>query len=361
MPFNCVTVIIPCLNPDEKMIQLIKNLRNHHFEHIVVINDGSHTKYDSFFEKAKEEFNCHVLRHHVNLGKGRALKTAFNYVLNTFPNHVGVVTVDADGQHSVEDIVSCSEVLMENTDQLIMGCRDFSAQNIPFRSRFGNIMTRNVFKFLCGVAVSDTQTGLRAIPYDYLKTLMNVSGERFEFEMNMLIDTKQSQMAITEVPIQTIYLEENKSSHFNPLVDSLKIYSVFLKFIVSSFSSFLIDIALFTIFMNLFKSSSWSAYILMATISARVISSIANFMINKNTVFKLKENSASIAIKYYVLCAIQMLLSGIGVSYLYQLVTVNEVILKLIVDIILFLLSFQIQREWVFKYENKGVNKRACI
>lgn len=361
MPFNRISIIIPCLNPDEKMINLIRNLRLKQFEHIVVINDGSSAQYDSFFKEAEEDLNCHVLRHHVNLGKGRALKTAFNYVLNTFPDHIGAVTVDADGQHSPEDILKCSQALLECPQQLIMGCRDFSAENIPFRSRFGNILTRNVFKFLCGVTVSDTQTGLRAISYDYLKKLMNVSGERFEFEMNMLIDSKQNQVMIQEVPIQTIYLEDNKSSHFNPLVDSLKIYSVFLKFIFSSLSSFLIDISLFTLLMNLLKDSNTAQYILIATILARVVSSVANFMINKNTVFNLKENAVSVAIKYYILCAIQMLISGIGVSYLYQFIGLNEVTLKLIVDVILFLLSFQIQREWVFKREQEGVSKTACI
>lgn len=345
------------------MINLIKNLRSNKFEHIIVVNDGSTAKYDSYFELAKNQYHCHVLSHYVNLGKGRALKTAFNYILNTFPNHVGVVTVDADGQHSLEDIIKCSNTLMEYPTDLIMGCRDFSAENIPFRSRFGNIMTRNVFKFLCGVSVTDTQTGLRAIPRDYLKTLMNVSGERFEFEMNMLIDSKQNQINIKEVPIQTIYLEENKSSHFNPLIDSLKIYSVFLKFILSSFASFIIDISLFTLFISLLKGMTGINYIMIATVLARIISSVANFMVNKNTVFNLKDNSLSTAIKYYCLCLIQMFISGVGVTYLFKVSGMNEVGLKLIVDVLLFLLSFQIQREWVFKREvkNEGGNKRVCI
>lgn len=362
-PFNQLAIIIPCLNPDDKMLNLIEKLRSNEFEHIVVINDGSSAQYDVYFDQAKDLYGCHVLRHHVNLGKGRALKTAFNYTLNTFSSHVGVVTVDADGQHSIEDIIKCSHTLMDHPMDLIMGCRDFSADNIPFRSRFGNIMTRNVFKFLCGVSVADTQTGLRAIPSHYLKTLMNVSGERFEFEMNMLIDSKQNQVQITEVPIQTIYLEENKSSHFNPLVDSLKIYSVFLKFIISSFASFIIDITLFTLFISLLKGMAGLNYIMAATILARIISSIANFIVNKNTVFNLKENSVSTAIKYYCLCVVQMLISGIGVTYLYRFLGFNEVGLKLIVDVLLFLLSFQIQREWVFKREVKkeGGNKSVCI
>lgn len=362
-PFNQVAILIPCLNPDEKMLNLIKNLRSNEFEHIIVVNDGSVETFDSYFEEAKNVYHCHVLRHHVNLGKGRALKTAFNYILNTFPNLVGVVTVDADGQHSLEDIIKCSNTLMEHPTDLIMGCRDFDAANIPFRSRFGNIMTRHVFKFLCGVKVTDTQTGLRAIPRNYLKTLMNVSGERFEFEMNMLIDSKQNQVRITEVPIKTIYLEENKSSHFNPLVDSLKIYSVFLKFILSSFASFIIDISFFTLFISILKGMSGLNYIMIATVLARIVSSVANFMVNKNTVFNLKENSISTAIKYYCLCIIQMLISGVGVTYLFKVSEMNEVGLKLIVDVLLFLLSFQIQREWVFKreVENEGGNKRICI
>ncbi|MGL4372836.1 MAG: GtrA family protein, partial [Turicibacter sp.] len=177
--------------------------------------------------------------------------------------------------------------------------------------------------------------------------------ERFEYEMNMLIECKQHEIMIQEVPIETIYLEDNKSSHFNPLLDSLKIYSVFLKFIFSSLSSFIIDISLYTMFIYMLKDIIPMHYILTATIVARIISSVFNFYINRTTVFKSKENQSNTLFKYYFLCFIQMMISGYGVAILYQNSGLNEITLKLIVDAILFLLSFQIQREWVFAPQKK--------
>ena len=297
----------------------------------------------------RNEYGCFVLCHCVNQGKGRALKDAFNYYLQTFSDAVGVITVDSDGQHQIQDINACAKSLLNNPRKLTMGCRNFDGKNIPFRSKFGNILTRNVFGMLCGVRVSDTQTGLRAIPTELVRLFLGTQGERFEYEMNMLIDCKQYDVPIVEVPIKTVYLEENASSHFNPLQDSVRIYAVFLKYVLSSLSSFVIDVAFFSFFVLLFKAIFPLYYIAVTTVLARIISSAFNYFINKNTVFKNKNGNPFALPKYYSLAIVQMICSALGVTLLHSVVPmVNETLVKMVVDTLLFLLSFKIQRDWVF-------------
>lgn len=350
-----IVIVIPSLGPDQRLLTLLDNLSESGYSNIILVNDGSPEKYDHIFEKARNRYGCYILRHCVNQGKGRALKNAFNYFLQTFPEAVGVITVDSDGQHQIHDIDACAKSLLHNPQKLTMGCRDFSGKNVPFRSRFGNILTRNVFSALCGVKVSDTQTGLRAIPTDLIRLFLGTQGERFEYEMNMLVDCKQHDVAIVEVPIETVYLEDNASSHFNPLLDSARIYAVFFKFILSSLSSFVIDIASFSFFVLLFKGVLPVYYIAAATALARMISSVFNYFVNKNTVFQNKNENRFALPKYYSLAIIQMLCSAWGVTLLHSAAPmVSETLVKMVVDTLLFLLSFKIQQNWVFRGKEKG-------
>ena len=358
-----MSIIIPSLEPDQKVIKLVKEINQYqlHSENkqsVIVINDGSDSTYDPIFDELKN-LGCIVLKHAINLGKGRALKTAFNYYLNNFPNGLGVVTADADGQHSVEDIFKCWQALENKPEQLILGVRDFSDSAIPLRSRFGNKTTHYVFKALCGINVSDTQTGLRAIPYKYMQKILSMPGERFEYEMNMLIESKTLGTSIHEVPIETIYIEDNRSSHFNPIKDSLRIYALFFKFILSSLASFVVDLGLFTIFFSIFKHTI-SESILLATILARICSSILNFESNRKIVFKSSTRNHKVQIKYFSLVIVQMFASAYLVKSLFSVSSINPSFLKAIVDFLLFILSFQIQQHFIFnniKVEaNKGNN-----
>ncbi len=350
---NTVPIIIPSYEPDEKLIKLLEELNKTGLSPIIVLDDGSDAEsYGSFFQRAKDEYGVTVLRHAVNLGKGRALKDAFNYCLNEYPDLVGVITADSDGQHTPADILKCKKALLESPDALIMGVRDFDRSGIPARSVFGNKITSKVMSGLAGISVSDTQTGLRAIPADFMKLLMEVKGERFEFETNMLLSAKEEGVSIKEVPIQTIYIEENKSSHFRPIQDSVMIYAVFGKFLVSSLSSSILDMLLFALFCRLLQPIEGLAinYIMAATIMARVISAIYNFMINYKVVFKGKGSKLKAACRYIALAVVIMLLSGTLVSRLCGLMPgVLEVLIKIPVDCILFLLSFVVQREFVYK------------
>lgn len=344
-----VCVIIPAYNPDEKLfINFAKEVINN-FSKIVVINDGSSCEdSEEIFNKIQKlDSKIVILKHNVNLGKGRALKTAFNYVLNNYPECVGIVAADCDGQHGIADVVNCANELKKNPESLILGARDFSAKDVPFKSRYGNKITRTIFKLFIGLNIRDTQTGLRAMGKDLMKIFMNTKGERYEYETNMLIECKQSNIPIVQVPISTIYIEGNQTSKFNPLKDSFIIYKLFAKYILSSISSFVIDIILFNIILTFLNGKSVPNSIIIATIVARIISSLCNFAINARMVFKNMSNKS--LIRYVILVIIQMFVSGFCVNYLSRFIPIDVTFVKIVVDAIIFIVNFVIQREFVFK------------
>ena len=346
-----IPVIIPSYEPDEKLVLLVENLKNAGFSEVIVVDDGSEDgEYQKLFMKT-QELGCIVLHHAVNQGKGRALKTAFNHCLFAYPEAIGCVTIDSDGQHTVKDMTACMEALAASPDSLVLGVRNFNEDGIPARSVFGNKTTSRVMKVLTGLSISDTQTGLRAIPVSFMKELLFEKGERFEFETNMLLATKESGRSIVEVPIETIYLEENKTSHFNPVKDSIRIYAVFFKFIISSLSSSIVDLVLFTLFLTILEERSFGniSYIMMATVFARVLSAVYNFTVNYKVVFKSRNHAGGAVIKYACLAVFIMLSSGFLVEQVYGFTGLPEVLIKVPVDVLLFLVSFWVQREFVYK------------
>ncbi|WP_035771021.1 glycosyltransferase [Butyrivibrio sp. FCS006] len=346
-----IPIVIPAYEPDDKLIGLMDNLVSAGFSPIVVVNDGSDREtYGRIFDEVKNR-GAIVLEHEVNRGKGRALKTAFEYCLNEFEDMLGVITADSDGQHTAPDIKKCMDALTQDPKSLVLGVRNFDESGIPARSVFGNKTTSRVMKLLTGLSISDTQTGLRGISSEFMKYLLTEKGDRFEFETNMLLATKSLGIKIVEVPISTIYLEENKSSHFNPIVDSVRIYAIFFKFLFSSLSSSVVDIALFTIFCGMMRGRSLPFdYIMLATIMARVISAVYNFLINYKVVFKSRTNGLWAAVKYAILAVCIMLLSGALVSFFHGLIPASpEFVVKIPVDCVLFLVSFLCQREIVYK------------
>lgn len=348
-----VSVIVPSLNPDENLICVVDGLISAGFTDIILVNDGSLPDRLHFFDEAASHPECTVLSHEVNRGKGAALKTAFAYVLSERPDSIGVVTADGDNQHTPEDILSCAREMEAKKDHVILGARDFSLSHVPAKSRMGNRITSFVFKVACGLDISDTQTGLRAIPRSCLECFLAIEGDRFEYETNMLLAMKKNGIPFTEVKIKTVYIEKNASSHFNPIVDSIKIYKTLFKYIASSFSSFLIDILAFFILSLIFTSAGEEGRVVLCTVIARAISSLFNFFANKIAVFKNKSGILVTFLKYYALCIPQMLVSAYavkGVSLLFSasapaLVT----LIKIVIDTVLFFLSYQIQKRWVFK------------
>lgn len=357
--YKAIPVIIPSLEPDERLPRLLADMKQAGIRNIVLVDDGSGPAYAPFFEQAQRDWGCVVLRHAVNLGKGRALKTAFNHCLNTWPDAPGAITADSDGQHSPKDILRFMQAMTEHPDSLLLGCRDFDDAGVPFKSRWGNKITCFMFRSLCGVSVSDTQTGLRGVPTAFMKRLMNVPGERFEFESNMLIETRD-RLPILELPIETIYdSKENHSSHFHPLRDSARIYAIFGKFLFSSLSSSVLDLALFSLFLllagPLFTSVAGvgrTGAVFFCTALARLFSASYNYYLNHRVVFHSQADHRRAAVRYVLLAAVQMLASAGLVSLVTWLLSPPEgweIAVKAVVDIVLFFISFQIQREFVYK------------
>ncbi|HIU12028.1 MAG TPA: bifunctional glycosyltransferase family 2/GtrA family protein, partial [Candidatus Onthocola stercorigallinarum] len=327
-------ILIPAYNPDEAIMQDFLGELNKKFKNIVIVNDGSDKIHDSFFEKLSN--NYIVIKHYKNLGKGRALKTGINYILNEFPKLKVIVTADCDGQHSVKDIENCFKASLNNPDSLVLGTRNFNDKNVPFKSKYGNKITRNMFKIFVGIKITDTQTGLRAISKAIATKFLDVAGERYEYETNMLITCKNEDIKIYEEEIDTVYINGNELSHFNHVKDSIMIYKLFIKYILAAISSFVVDILLFTLILSFIKNIANA--ILISTILARIISSLYNYLINSKLVFK-KMNKYSL-IKYFTLVIIMMFVSGFAVNYLVKLSTWNATLVKIIVDAIIFVINF---------------------
>lgn len=223
-----ISVVLPSLDPDEKLTAVIDGLLCIGFTDIILVNDGSKAENLHFFtDVAAAHPEIHLLHHEVNRGKGAALKTAFQWFLENRPDGLGVVTVDGDNQHHPADTRACCEKMLE-TGHVVLGCRDFDQDDVPPRSRFGNKTTSTVFKIFVGMTISDTQTGLRAIPRKAMEIFCGVAGDRFEYETNMLLAIKDHGLAFDEVKIRTVYIEENASSHFHPVRDSWRIYKLIL-------------------------------------------------------------------------------------------------------------------------------------
>lgn len=353
---SSIPIIIPAYEPDERMIELLNNIRESDSGTVIIVDDGSGTDYERLFSEAKEiiePMGGVVLKHEHNCGKGRALKTAFAYVLDNYPDAVGVVTADSDGQHTVECIHKVSGALLENPESLILGVRNFDSDNIPWKSEFGNKLTAKVLGYVSGIRVSDTQTGLRGIPRGFLTPLLGVSGERFEYETRMLLES-YGKYPIKEVPIRTIYdSETNHQTHFDPFKDSLKIYKIlgerFLLFIFASLSSSILDLCLFSLFCYLFKPTSGAMYITISTVLARIISATYNYAINYKKVFHSEESIPRSAVKYACLAVIQMACSAILVTGgVWLLSMCPEIIIKIVVDTFLFFVSYKIQQKIIF-------------
>jgi len=355
-----VPIIIPSLEPDDRLTALVQELAAAKLSPVILLDDGSGEEYRARFETCRDQYGCILLRHAVNLGKGRALKDAFNYCLNTWPGLVGCVTADSDGQHSPACIRSVRDALLKEPDHLILGVRDFNAEGVPPQNRMGNQITCRVCSAVCGVKVSDTQTGLRAIPAAFMRDLMTVPGERFEFETRMLVETKGKYL-IREVPIETIYdSKENHTSHFRPVQDSLRIYRIFgaalMRYIISSLGSGVIDVFLFWLMCHLLRGKL-ATYVVIATVVARVASATCNYALNYSLVFHSKAGRAQSAIRYCILAVCQMSISAVIVALLVHWLPghISELWIKLPVDFVLFFFSYMIQREFVYKNNPKQI------
>lgn len=359
-------VLIPTLNPEAKLVDYISQLKKSGFRNVIVVNDGSEQKAQYIFNEIlkleDKQFKVTILDHVVNLGKGRALKDGINYYLahlkDKYQGCCGLITVDSDGQHLLKDVQRLNEKLEKTYlgGGIILGCRDFSQKNVPFKSKYGNNITKSVFHLFFGRNISDTQTGLRAFSNKALFQLIDLYGERFEYETNVLIACVEKGIPIEELTIETVYENGNKSTHFHPIKDSIKIYRLllarFLRYVAASLSASIIDLMLFALLCSGIPTEN-TLRIYIATIGARVISSIYNYIVNRNVVFQYKKESFRTSVQYFILCIAVMFVSGFCVNGLYQVFGRFELFIKCVVDGVLFCCNYFIQQKIIFRKREK--------
>ncbi len=363
-------VLIPAYCPDEAIFSVVSGFMGYDDYNIVVVDDGSGEAYAAVFgELLSDKYGgrVKVLRHESNCGKGAALKTGLAYIKTVAAENEGVVTVDADGQHLVSDALKVAAAWRAEPKAFVTGSRKLNGK-VPLRSKMGNSITRSIFAITTGVRVYDTQTGLRAFSVQGIDDMLTIGGDRYDYEINQLLFTTKHHIPIVEVPIETVYLSGNKSSHFRGFKDSWLIYKMIIVFMLSSFSSFVVDYALLLILAAVFRRLPSAVETvpgeyrlpllgmnvdthLLALIIARAVSSFVNYLLNRKVVFKTK--SWSSIFRYYLviialLAANYLLLSLVS--------TANGLplwIAQLVVQASLYPLSFILQRKFVFPTKQK--------
>lgn len=336
--------IIPAYQPDEQLITLTKQLKQYQQMHIIIVDDGSSINKQSIFIHC-EPFAT-ILHHKHNQGKGCALKTAFLYLMKQ--NQQGIVVcVDADGQHQIQDIIKVCQRAEQTPHAITCGVRSFQGK-VPFKSRWGNLISKHVYKLVCGISLPDTQCGLRAFTSDLLPFLYEIKGNRYEYEMNVLLNCA-THYPIEPVDIKTIYIEANQASHFRPLQDAFRIYKEILCFVTSSILSFLIDYLIFSLIVFMLDFLPTTERIIYANSIARICSATFNYKMNKNYVFATDNQQSFLR---YIILAAFILLINTNLAIILETLGINNLyVLKLIVESLLFLLSWFIQKNFVFRKE----------
>lgn len=362
--------LIPAYEPGEKLISLVHDLRDRGFD-IVVVDDGSGMDYRDTFEKVSHD--AVVLTHPENRGKGAALRNGLSYILNYMaydevartPSGVRelsgrdavVVTVDADGQHLPDDVLRVARIAGNRRDALVLGSRAFE-EDVPARSRFGNTVTRHVYSAVTGVRVHDTQTGLRAFSRDLIPALLEIEGDRYEYEINMLLTLATEGYTIIEERIETVYEDNNSGSHFRTVRDSFRVYKEILKFSASSLASFAIDYCMYAVLLTLTGTLGMTHGLVISNIGARLVSGTANFTMNRKLVFKSRTGFAKSAAQYIALAALILAGNTLVLSLLAGTFGINSMIAKLITEILFFVISWTVQKYVIF-FSNDGAEEAA--
>jgi putative flippase GtrA len=347
-------ILIPAYHPDATLPQLVGDLLAADSRlTVLVVDDGSGPRFAPVFDDARRA-GATVIGYPSNRGKGQALKTGFGYVERHHSGE-GVVCADADGQHTALDILRIAARVHEvggtshstssTASTMVLGERAFDG-NVPVRSRLGNVLARTLFRHAAGVRLHDTQTGLRGYPAAVLPWLQSVRGDRYEYELNLLLQAGPAGHRIDTIGISTIYTAGNRSSHFRPLIDSARIYAPLLRFSLSSLAAFGIDLAAFVVLGLLMDS------LLMAVIGARVISSSINFLANRRLVFADGRHRPlpAAALRYFTL-VLALLAANYAGIFLLTDAGVLEVVAKVLTEVLLFLVSFTVQRRFLSSKE----------
>jgi glycosyltransferase involved in cell wall biosynthesis len=338
---STIIFLIPAYRPSALFCDLLNDLRNKSQVPIVVVDDGSGSANNELFQRAAEVPGVVILRNAVNLGKGAALKHGMNHVLVNYPDCVGVVTADADGQHASGDVLKVASELRADSTDVIFGTRDFG-RDVPFRSKLGNVVSRYVYRFLVGINLSDTQTGLRGIPRRLMELSLSIRSNRYEFETEQIIIAKTAGFKFRELPIQTVYIDDNSSSHFNPILDSFRIYFVLLRYALSSVATALADFLVFYILtVN-------GMQVLGANMSARAVALWIQFMLLKKYVFKSKAG-LSVLIAYIAYVFFSGYVSSVMQGQFTEHVINAPLLAKVMVESVIWIFNFMFLRDIIFR------------
>ena len=353
MEKNLIAAVVPVYNPEPGLLALCRNLQAK-FPLVVVVDDGSRENVSDF---SRLGAGVVLLRHEANQGKGCAIKTALDWLRRERQDVRVAVFADGDGQHRIEDICAVAEKAAASND-VVLGVRDFTKSAIPFRSRFGNVLTSFLVRMIFRFRIYDTQTGLRAIPARLFERMINLEGKRYEYEMRLFGLLRHAHERLAQVPIETIYLENNRASHFRPIRDSVLVYrglfgTAFPKFICSSLLGFLVDNLVFTgVLMGLERTDLNRAKMIFGALAvARLVSATTNYFVNLKCVFSSRAHGGRSFVKYWLLVALIALLSYVGTTALTAALDLHGVIITMIkvaVEIVLFVLSYVLQKKWVF-------------
>ncbi len=349
-----VAAVVPVYNPEPGLKALCVSLVRA-YGTVVVVDDGS-TEHVEDFDTLPD--GVQLVRHEVNRGKGRAIKTSIEWLKVNRPNVRVAVFVDGDGQHRPADVAKVV-AKAQVTDHVVLGVRDFSQAKIPFRSRFGNSLTSFLVRLIYRIPIFDTQTGLRAIPSRLFDLMLATSGERYEYEMRLFGMLDEADETLEQIRIGTIYLENNRASHFHPVRDSIRVYQGLfgsgpLKFLFSSLTGFAVDIGAFTAILSFFEKFSLlnvATAILIAHGVARILSAGVNYELNRRLVFESKARPVDSVWKYATLAVLIWTLSYVCTTVFtmtFNATGVHITVIKLVTDIVLFILSYHIQKGWVF-------------
>ena len=337
-------ILIPAYEPGEALLATTSRLIAEDFI-VVVVDDGSGAEYRPMFNRL--DTRVRLVRHDVNKGKGAALKTGYRYIRDTFDYFI-VVTADADGQHNVDDIKRVAAAYLTHPGTLMLGARTFAARDVPLRSKFGNELTKKVFSLITKKPLGDTQTGLRAFDASLIGFMIDVPGERFEYEMNVLLACSRAGIELVELPIQTIYENGNQSSHFNPIKDSIAIYGQVIRFASVSLLSFALDYLLFILLVHLTGSWGLATSVLFANITARVVSASFNFGMNRRVVFRHNGSVTKSALQYALLAGGILLANTLLLTVLTSALGIAPYIAKIITELICFIVSYLVQKHLIF-------------
>lgn len=326
-------VLIPAYEPGPALVELVRQLRHHT---VLVVDDGSGPRCASVFAEARAA-GAEVMTMPSNQGKGRALRAGFAHART---HHAGeaVVCADSDGQHRPGDIEKVAARLADGGVAMVLGVRRFEGE-VPARSRIGNRFTGAAFARATGLELTDTQTGLRGYPAWMLPWLEEVEGDRFEYELRLLVRAAQEGLPVAEVEIATVYLDHNASSHFRPVRDSLRVLAPLLTFAASSLLGFAVDTVALLAFTAL------TGNLVGAAVGARLLSATVNYAVNRRLVFRTGDRRS--LVRYGGLAA-GLLAANVVLLEALRAVTGSLLLAKVATEVVLFLGSFTVQRRLVF-------------